>query len=63
MGTSHRHKASVIGETNWGKASQSMTATAKAGEDGNKLEKNSNTMPPKQYTRAQNRVNDRMRYN
>ena len=45
MGTSHRHKASVLGEPNWGKASQSMTSTAKAVEDGNNLEKESNNLP------------------
>ena len=39
MGTSHRHKASVLGEPNWGKASQSMTSTALAveGIDCNKI--------------------------
>lgn len=63
MGTSHRHKASVIGEPNWGKASKSMTSTAKAVEDGNKLEKNSNNMPQKQYARAQSCVNNRIRVN
>jgi len=63
MGTSHRHKASVIGEPNWGKASQSMTSTAKAVEDGNKLEKKSTTISPKQYARAQSRVNNRIRSN
>lgn len=63
MGTSHRHKASVAGEPNWGKASQSVTSTAKAVEDGNKLEKNSSNMPPKQYARAQSRVNNRIRSN
>lgn len=63
MGTSHRHKASVIGEPNWGKASQSMTSTAKAVEDANKLEKNFNNMPQKQYARAQSRVNNRIRSN
>lgn len=63
MGTSHRHKASVFGEPNWGKASQSMTSTAKAVEDGNKLEKNSDNMPQKQYARAQSRVKNRIRAN
>ena len=63
MGTSHRHKASVFVEPNWGKASQSMTSTAKAVEDGNKLEENSSNMTQKQYARAQNKVNNRIKSN
>lgn len=63
MGTSHRHKASVLGEPNWGKASQSMTSTAKAVEDGNNLEKESNNLPSKQYAKAQSRVNNRIKSN
>lgn len=63
MGTSHRHKASVFGVPNWGKASQSMTSTAKAMKDGNNLEKNSNNMPQKQYEKAQSKVNNRIRSN
>lgn len=63
MGTSHRHKASVFGEPNWGKASQSVTSTAKAVEDGNKLEENSSNMPQKQYIKALSRVNNRVKSN
>lgn len=38
MGTSHRHKPSVIGEPNWGNASASVTAIARAEEELDSLD-------------------------
>lgn len=39
MGTSHRHKPTVVGEPNWGNASASVTAIARAEEELDGLDK------------------------
>ena len=39
MGTSHRHRPTVVGEPNWGNASASVTSIASAEEELDKLDK------------------------
>lgn len=66
MGTSHRHKPGVLGEPNWGSASNSMTSAAKAEEKADALEQNQSTQAKvneNQYEALQKRFASALRRN
>lgn len=64
MGTSHRHRATVPGEPNWGKTSSAVSHMGKAVGEGKELDNNPPlNLPPKAIEKKQRSIDKRIKDN